>query len=98
MRQDVQDGEYDYSHLGAEHGPKKVLILGTSFAHIRAAMWTKVEGLSQWEANNHRELEVRPLVTLLLMAQSPTTVPKESCRERRRKISPLWKLDLRCSQ
>ena len=33
-RQDVQDGEYDYSHLAVEHGPMKALILGTSFAHI----------------------------------------------------------------
>ena len=50
---------------------KKVLILGTSFTHIRAAMWSQVEGLSKWEVNNHRELEVHPLVTLLLIAQSP---------------------------
>ena len=34
VRQEVLDGEYDYSHLAAQHGSRKVLILGASFAHI----------------------------------------------------------------
>lgn len=42
-------------------------------------MWNQVEGLSKWNANNHGELEVHPLVTLLLIAQSP----KEKAMEAR---------------
>ena len=38
-----------------------------------------MEGLSKWEANNHGELEVHPLVTLLQIAQSP----KEKAMEAR---------------
>ena len=64
---------------------KKALILGTSFTHIRAAMWSQVEGLSKWEANNHRELELHPLVTFLLIAQSP----KEKAMEARTQVQSM---------